>query len=85
MCCFALCMFDCWKMKTLHDATFSATDIYHKLFDVLYVCTVASAALFISPISLMKNFNNGYLFGFVVSLSLNSGNEPYDSFYFVFT
>jgi hypothetical protein len=43
-------MMDAWKFKTLHDSTFEATDVVHKLTDVLYVSTVAGASIFIRPI-----------------------------------
>jgi hypothetical protein len=69
-----LCMFDAWKTKTLHDSTFCASDFSHKLFDVLYICSVSSAALFISPIYLMKDMSRARLFGFILSISVNSGD-----------
>ena len=31
----ALAMLDAWKFKTLHDSTFEAQDVAHKLVDVL--------------------------------------------------
>ena len=38
----------------------------------MYVCTVASAALFIQPIEDMKALGTGYLYGFCISLTANT-------------
>ena len=70
--CLALVLIDSWKFKTLHDSTFSSVDITHKLYDVTYVCTVASAALFIQPLDEMKDLRTGYMFGLAMSLALNA-------------
>jgi hypothetical protein len=39
-------MLDAWKFKTLHDSTFEAQDIVHKLIDVLYATTAAGVCVF---------------------------------------
>lgn len=42
---------DAWKFKTMHDSTFEATDVAHKMIDAIYVSTVAGAAIFIRPVA----------------------------------
>lgn len=67
----ALCLHDAWRFKTLHDSTFCATDVVHKLLDIIYMCSVASAAVFIQPNSAMENMNTSYAFGLSLSLAVN--------------
>ena len=45
------------RFKTLHDSTFEATDFVHKVVDVFYIASVASAAIFIQPLKVrsLKN------------------------------
>lgn len=49
-----VCMLDAWKFKTLHDSTFEAQDIVHKLVDVLYATTAAGVCVFFSVYALLK-------------------------------
>jgi hypothetical protein len=67
----ALCLHDAWRFKTLHDSTFAATDVVHKLLDILYMCSVASAAVFIQSKEDMENMNTSYAFGLSLSLAVN--------------
>jgi hypothetical protein len=43
----------------------------HKFSDVLYVCTVACAAIFIQPTSDMEDLGSGNAFGLTISLAAN--------------
>eukprot|EP00614_Pseudopedinella_elastica_P005226 CAMPEP_0172599800 /NCGR_PEP_ID=MMETSP1068-20121228/19920_1 /TAXON_ID=35684 /ORGANISM="Pseudopedinella elastica, Strain CCMP716" /LENGTH=587 /DNA_ID=CAMNT_0013400175 /DNA_START=240 /DNA_END=2003 /DNA_ORIENTATION=+ len=67
-----LCMSDAWRFKTYHDSTFYAKDLTHKMADVLYVCSVATSALFIQPIEEMKRMGTGYATGLSISLAVNT-------------
>ena len=64
-------MIDAWKFKTLHDSTFEATDVVHKIVDMLYMSTVAAAAAFIKPYSVMDDLDNGFAYGLSLSLIAN--------------
>jgi hypothetical protein len=78
-------MMDAWKFKTLHDSTFEATDVVHKLTDVLYVSTVAGASIFIRPIVVRDRVGNDkincyiYIYtlsAYVVFCNCNVGSKP---------
>ena len=65
------CMMDAWKFKTLHDSMFEATDVFHKMIDVFYVCTVGAAAIFIRPLIELEDVSQGHAFGLSLALFLN--------------
>jgi hypothetical protein len=47
----AVSMIELWRFKTIHDSTYEATDIVHKIIDTLYCASVASVAIFIQPLT----------------------------------
>jgi len=47
----AVSMIELWRFKTIHDSTYEATDIVHKIIDTLYCASVASVAIFFQPLT----------------------------------
>lgn len=81
----ALCMLDSWKFKTLHDSTYEATDMVHKVVDVFYIAAIAFAAIFIQPLKDMEDLNTGYALGLSLSLGVGTvvlGIEKIEIMYF---
>lgn len=56
-----VCMLDAWKFKTLHDSTFEAQDVVHKLVDVLYATTAAGACVRACVCFFLYALNYSYL------------------------
>ena len=50
----AVSMIELWRFKTIHDSTFEATDIFHKIIDTLYCASVGSVAIFIQPLKVRE-------------------------------
>jgi hypothetical protein len=51
---------------------FNRIFLFFQVFDVLYVTSVAFAAIFISPLEDMEDMSSGFAFGFSVSLTCNA-------------
>lgn len=59
-----------WRSKTIHDSMIEATDVSHKIIDILYMTTIATAAMHCE--SDMDDTENHKAFGFCISMAINS-------------